>query len=114
VDSSRSVAAITLASPNERTGESHERKSVIIPGWVHWVCCSALGIWLPPEPHRAGTALARPCVPRRSATGPLLFGIKCHCVLSSERSAGAAPHSEQLTCWRRGCVHGDRLTFLIK
>jgi hypothetical protein len=26
-------------------------------------------------------------VPRRTATGPLLFGIKCHCVLSSERSA---------------------------
>jgi hypothetical protein len=26
-------------------------------------------------------------VPRRRATGPLLLGIKCHCVLSSERSA---------------------------
>jgi len=28
-------------------------------------------------------------VPRHSATGPFLFGIKCHCVLSSERYTSA-------------------------
>ena len=32
MDLFKSVAGITLASPNERTGESHERKGVIIPG----------------------------------------------------------------------------------
>jgi hypothetical protein len=28
----KSEPAVTLASPNKRTGESHERKSVIFPG----------------------------------------------------------------------------------
>ena len=30
----------------------HKREGVIIPGCAHRVCFAALGIWLPPEPHR--------------------------------------------------------------
>jgi hypothetical protein len=29
-------------------------------------------------------------------------------------NVGAAPHSNQLACWRNRCVHGDRLAFLIE
>ena len=31
-----------------------------------------------------------------------------------ERDVGAAPHLNRSTCWRRRCVHGDRLAFLIE
>src|SRR6266852_9910760 len=31
-----------------------------------------------------------------------------------KRDVRAAPHSNQLTCWRRRCVHGGRLAFLIE
>ena len=40
----------------------------------------------PPESTK-GRRPWRVRVPRHSATGPPLFGIKCHCVPSSERSA---------------------------
>jgi hypothetical protein len=65
VDSFKSVAAITLASTSERPGESHERKSVIIPG--HWICL---------QRRRLFDALARVGGPgpRCSATGPLSIG----------------------------------------